>query len=238
MHRAIFLERHLAGNLCSDSGQLLKGTYAFCRKKSRTACVQNCISKMHVQKCIRSKLRSYGGTYRKWLLWHLSSKKIWYSTVPVWWIWEQFTEKLIFSRTWNTFCFHHHRNYGRDKQRVDSNSRFQWWFCMERRRERKTNTKTQKHRGEFFFSSVSFERKSMGSERSVYKVRQSPQLSSQFLSFIWFPMRQSSKCPWSIRKTRKKNPELSACQRSVASYNWVFVPFPWQYITEKGFWFI
>ena len=170
---------------------------------------------------------------------HLSSKKIWYSTVPVWWIWEQLTEKLTFSGTWNTFCFHHHRNYGRDKQRVDSNSRFQWWFCMERRRDRKTNTKTQKHRGEFFFSSVSFKRKSMESERSVYKVRQSPQLSSQFLCFIWFPVKQSSKCPWSIRKTRKKtkiNNFLPAIDLSPIKLSVRSIPLAVHY--RKGCWFI
>lgn len=35
---------------------------------------------------------------------------------------------------------------------------------MERRRDRKTNTKTQKHRGEFFFSSVSFKTKCLQSK--------------------------------------------------------------------------
>lgn len=53
MHGATFWERHRAGNFCLDSGQLLQGIYAFCRKKPCTACVQNCISKMHVQNCIK-----------------------------------------------------------------------------------------------------------------------------------------------------------------------------------------
>lgn len=136
---------------------------------------------------------------------HLSSKKIWYSTVPVWWIWEQFTEKIFFSRTWNTFCFHHHHNYGGGKQRVDSNSRFQWWFCMERRRDRKTNTKTQKHRGEFFFSSVSFKRKPMGSERSVYEVRQSPQLYGQIFLFHMVSNEAKFKMSLIHQKSKKKN---------------------------------
>lgn len=167
---------------------------------------------------------------------HLSSKKIWYSTVPVWWIWDQFTEKLIFSGTWNTFCFHHHHNYGRDKQQVDSNSRFQWWFCMERRRDRKTNTKTQKHRGEFFFSSVSFKRKSMGNERSVYKVRQNLSYPANFCVSYGF---QWSKVQNVLDPSEKQEKnQLSACHRSVSLYNWLFVPFPWQYITEKGCWFI
>lgn len=37
---------------------------------------------------------------------------------------------------------------------------------MERRKDRKTNTKTQKHRGEFFFSSVSFKRNCLQSKKT------------------------------------------------------------------------
>lgn len=53
MHGATFWERLRAGNFSLDSGQLLQGIYAFCRKKSCMTCVQNCISKMHVQNCIK-----------------------------------------------------------------------------------------------------------------------------------------------------------------------------------------
>lgn len=98
MHGATFWERHRAGNFCLDSGQLLQGIYAFCRKKPCTACVQNCISKMHVQNCIKgASLEAMEAPIESKSCVHsrLSSKKkkIWYPTVPVWWIWEQFTEK-------------------------------------------------------------------------------------------------------------------------------------------------
>lgn len=69
VHGATFWERLRAGNVSLDSGQLLQGIYSFCRKKILYGLCpklhfQNACPKLHK----RSKLRSYGGTYRKQIL--------------------------------------------------------------------------------------------------------------------------------------------------------------------------
>lgn len=155
-------ERHQAGNFSLDSGQLLQGIYTFCRKKILYGLCpklhfQNACPKLHK----RSELRSYGGTYRKQLLcsftFELKKKK---NTGTQLYLCDEYGNSL----QKNNFLVGHEISFvfivtTAEISNVDSNSRIQWWFCMERRRDRKTNTKTQKHRGEFFFSSVSFRRK-------------------------------------------------------------------------------
>lgn len=207
-----------------------KTLYGLCPKLH----FQNACPKLHK----RSKLRSYGGTYRKQFLcsftFELKKKK---KSGTQLYLCDEYGNSL----QKNNFLVGHEIPFVFITIITTAEISNEWTLIAEFNddfawKEGEIERPTQRHKNTEVnsFSRVS------PLKGSVYRVRQSPQLSSQFLCFRWFPMMQSSKCPWSMRKKyKKKYQPLSACHSSVTSYtSWVFVPFPHQNITGKGCWFI